>query len=101
MRDRRLPPIPSYDQPTQRYEPPTTELPTYEEQNVDSDSVHAEEPKNHPIAYLALLLSIVALLLSIYAATKDNGPTVRQVQNGDRDCVTVSQDSGPDALYCR
>ena len=63
--------------------------------------VHVEEPRRHPLTYAALALSVLALLLSIAALTRgnDNGPT--RVRVGNNDCVSVAQDSGPAALYCR
>lgn len=66
-----------------------------------STPIKAEEPRRHPIAYLALGLSIVALLwLTIWSATS-GGATYQKVRVGTQDCVSVPQDTGPAALYCR
>ena len=63
--------------------------------------VHVEEPRRHPLTYAALVLSVLALLLSIAALAKGNGDDVTRVRVGNNDCVSVAQDSGPAALYCR
>jgi hypothetical protein len=65
--------------------------------------VHAEALKRHPVAYLALALSMVALLwLAIWSSMsgQDNGGFQR-VRVGNQDCVSVPQASGPAGLYCR
>jgi hypothetical protein len=90
-------PTPGYEPPTRQY--PTTGSTLREPQH--EEKVKPENPRHHPLAYLATLLSIIALILSILALSQDHGPTTRQVQNGEHQCVTVSQDHGPDALYCR
>ncbi len=65
--------------------------------------VHAESAQRHPVAYLALALSIVALLwLAIWSsmsANDDGG--FQRVRVGTQDCVSVPQNSGPAGLYCR
>lgn len=93
------------------YDPPTR--PVYTEQPVgvplrseQDDKPRPEDPKRHPLTYLALALSVLALVLSIIAlSTKhDNGGDTRSVRDGNRDCVTVPADgdhNGPDGLYCR
>jgi hypothetical protein len=63
--------------------------------------VHVEEPRRHPLTYAALVLSLLALLLSIAALTRDTGHDVNRVRVGNNDCVSVAQDTGPAALYCR
>ena len=62
--------------------------------------LQVEEPRRHPLAYAALGLSLLALLLSIVALSRGGDP-VNRVRVGNNDCVSVSQDSGPAALYCR
>ena len=62
--------------------------------------VHVEEPRRHPLTYAALALSLLALVLSI-AALAAGGDDVSRVRVGNNDCVSVAQDSGPNALYCR
>ncbi|MDX6199017.1 MAG: hypothetical protein QOJ79_2168 [Actinomycetota bacterium] len=63
--------------------------------------VHVEEPRRHPLTYAALALSVLALLLSIAALAKGGNDPVHRVRVGNDDCVSVAQDAGPDALYCR
>jgi hypothetical protein len=63
--------------------------------------VHVEEPRRHPLTYAALALSVLALLLAITALAQGNGNDVNRVRVGNNDCVSVTQDSGPAALYCR
>jgi hypothetical protein len=64
-------------------------------------SVQPEKPRQHPIAYAALALSVIALLwLAVLSASSgDNG--YQKVRVGTQDCVSVPQDAGPAALYCR
>ena len=63
-------------------------------------SVRVEEPRRHPLTYAALALSLLALVLSI-AALAGGGDDVNRVRVGNNDCVSVAQDTGPSALYCR
>ena len=63
--------------------------------------VHIEEPRRHPLTYAALALSVLALLLAIAALAQGGGDPVHRVRVGNNDCVSVAQDSGPAALYCR
>lgn len=63
-------------------------------------SVRVEEPRRHPLTYAALALSLLALILSI-AALAGGGNDVSRVRVGNNDCVSVAQDTGPNALYCR
>jgi hypothetical protein len=60
-----------------------------------------EEPRRHPVAYLALALSAVALLWLAVDAAAGSGDGYQKVRVGTQDCVSVPQDSGPAALYCR
>lgn len=62
--------------------------------------VRVEEPRRHPLTYAALALSLLALILSIAALAQGDDP-VDRVRVGNNDCVSVAQDSGPSALYCR
>ena len=62
--------------------------------------VQVEEPRRHPLTYAALALSLLALILSI-AALAGNGDDIHRVRVGNNDCVSVPQDNGPAALYCR
>jgi hypothetical protein len=64
-------------------------------------SVQVEEPRRHPLTYAALGLSLLALLLSIVALSRTGGDNVNRVRVGNNDCVSVTQDTGPAALYCR
>ncbi|MCU1375798.1 MAG: hypothetical protein JWO68_3084 [Actinomycetia bacterium] len=62
--------------------------------------VQVERPRSHPLTYLALALGSLALILSLAALTRGNGPDYRQVKIGANDCVIGAQD-GQDVLYCR
>jgi hypothetical protein len=62
--------------------------------------VRVEEPRRHPLTYAALVLSVLALLLAMSALAKGDNP-VHRVRVGNNDCVSVAQDTGPAALYCR
>src|SRR4051794_34049817 len=62
--------------------------------------VQVEEPRRHPLTYAALALSLLALILSIAALARGGGDPVNRLRVGNNDCVTVAQDTGPDALYC-
>jgi hypothetical protein len=76
----------------------------YETSSADGPSigsVKVEEPRRHPLTYAALALSLLALILSIAALTRDTGGDVNRVRVGNNDCVSVTQDTGPAALYCR
>jgi hypothetical protein len=64
-------------------------------------SVRVEEPRRHPLTYAALALSVLALILSIAALAGGGDDGVNRVRVGNNDCVSVAQDTGPDALYCR
>lgn len=80
------------------YEPTSAESSTARSPIGD---VRVEEPRRHPLTYAALALSLLALLLSIAALAKGGGNDVNRVRVGNNDCVSVAQDAGPDALYCR
>jgi len=62
-------------------------------------TVTPEEPRRHPVAYAALLLSVIALLW--LALTSGSSDGYQKVRVGSQDCVSVPQDNGPAALYCR
>jgi len=62
--------------------------------------IKPEQPKRHPVAYAALALSIISLLwLAVLSASSSSD--VQKVRVGNQDCVSVPQDHGPAALYCR
>jgi hypothetical protein len=63
--------------------------------------VQVEEPRRHPLTYAALALSLLALILSIAALARGGDNGVNRVRVGNNDCVSVAQDTGPAALYCR
>jgi hypothetical protein len=73
--------------------------PTAADTDAHTEKVRVEEPRRHPLTYAALALSLLALLLSVIALTRGGG--VHKVRVGNNDCVSVAQDTGPDALYCR
>ena len=82
------------------YEPTSAEMPA-SHTGPSIGSVQVEEPRRHPLTYAALALSLLALLLSIVALARHAGSDVNRVRVGTSDCVSVAQDSGPAALYCR
>lgn len=53
----------------------------------------------HPIAYAALAIAALALLLS-WLNMGDGAERFRQVKIGDQDCV-IGQQADADVLYCR
>jgi hypothetical protein len=63
------------------------------------DNVTPERPRTHPIAYAALALATLALLLSLFGL-RDNDDGFHQVRVGNADCV-IGQQDGTDVLYCR
>lgn len=64
------------------------------------DDIHPERPRTHPVAYAALALSALALLLSVLAMSRGGDDGYRQVKIGNNDCV-IGQQAGADVLYCR
>jgi hypothetical protein len=60
-----------------------------------------EKPRRHPIAYAALGLSILSLLWLAVLTSNQGDDGFQKVRVGSQDCVSVPQDSGPAALYCR
>lgn len=97
-------------EPTSTYSTPPLAPTAGRPERIDLDSsrvtspaaqVKPEEPRRHPVAYVALVLSIIALLwLTIWSATS-GGDSYQKVRVGTQDCVSVPQDNGPAALYCR
>jgi hypothetical protein len=75
--------------------------PTGADDGIGPEKVRIEEPRRHPLTYAALALSVLALMLAIIALSKAGGDGVHRVRVGNNDCVSVAQDTGPDALYCR
>lgn len=65
-----------------------------------ASDVKPEKPTRHPIAYTALALSIISLLW-LAVLSSSSGSDVQKVRVGNQDCVSVPQDNGPAALYCR
>ncbi len=64
------------------------------------DSVTPERPRSHPIAYAALALATLALLLSLLGLRNGDDDGFRQVKVGNTDCV-IGQQGDADVLYCR
>jgi hypothetical protein len=65
------------------------------------EDVTPERPKTHPVAYAALGLAALALLLSLFGLRSNDDGGFRQVKVGNADCVIGPQDNGPDVLFCR
>jgi hypothetical protein len=63
--------------------------------------VTPEAPRRHPVAYAALALSVIALLWLAILSSTSGGDHYQKVRVGTQDCVSVPQDNGPAALYCR
>src|SRR5690349_6696418 len=63
------------------------------------ENVKAEQPGTHPIAYAALAIAALALLLSLLNMDR-GGNDFRQVRIGNQDCV-IGQQGDADVLYCR
>ena len=64
-------------------------------------NVTPEKPRRHPIAYAALALGIISLIWLAILTSKVGDEGYQKVRVGTQDCVSVPQDSGPAALYCR
>ncbi len=64
------------------------------------DAVRPEDPKRNPITYLALAIALLALLLSLVALTRDNGP--QQIDVGGKRCIVDRIEGNPaDTLFCQ
>ena len=76
---------------------PTVEIP---KEPVDRNIITAEEPRTHPLTYAAIIISILALLLSFVAIVDDPNPA--QVQVGEKVCL-VQNIEGEDLarLFCQ
>ena len=99
-------PTSTYSQPLFTPAAPEThrmdlEAPRDTSQSSAHTEIKPEQPRRHPVAYLALVLSLISLLwLTIWSATS-GGDSYQKVRVGSQDCVSVPQDTGPAALYCR
>jgi hypothetical protein len=63
------------------------------------ERVQPEALRQHPVAYAALALSLIALLWLV--VTSGSHDSYQRVRVGTQDCLSVPQDSGPAVLYCR
>ena len=63
--------------------------------------VSPEKPRQHPIAYIALALGVLSLIWLAVLTSKVGDDGYQKVRVGTQDCVSVPQDNGPAALYCR
>lgn len=62
--------------------------------------VRPEDPKRNPVTYIALAIATLALLLSIAALTRDNGP--HQIDVGGKRCIVDRIDGNDaDTLFCQ
>lgn len=64
------------------------------------EDITPEKPKSHPVAYAALALATLALLLPLLGRGGDGDGGYRQVRIGENDCV-IGQQGDADVLYCR
>ena len=65
------------------------------------DDIAIETPRTHPVAYAALALGTLALLLSLGGLFRGHGDGgFRQVKIGSNDCV-IGHQADADVLYCR
>jgi hypothetical protein len=65
------------------------------------DDLTLETPRTHPVAYAALALGTLALLLSLAGLFRGDGDGgFRQVKIGTNDCV-IGHQAAADVLYCR
>ncbi|MDP1794200.1 MAG: hypothetical protein Q8K63_08690 [Acidimicrobiales bacterium] len=67
------------------------------------DDITPEKPKSHPIAYAALAIATLALLLSLLGLRGGGDGDYREVKVGNADCVIGPQQAadGTDVLFCR
>lgn len=105
----------TYGSPTPGVQPPptpatavTTTIPPVDPEPAPSTShsplheLRVEKPRTHPLTYAALAISLLALLLSIAALTRDTNNGYRQVRVGSEHCVIGNDDGADaDALFCR
>lgn len=62
--------------------------------------VRPEDPKRNPITYVALGIALLALLLSLLALTRDNGPN--QIDVGGKRCIVDRiEGNEADTLFCQ
>ena len=63
------------------------------------DNISAEKPRTHPVAYGAMALAALALILSVFALSRDTGDDYKEVRvNGQACVIHMSGDS--DVLFC-
>jgi hypothetical protein len=96
--------------PTTEFAPPAAAAPTAApgapvavrgpSSSSDLHDIRPEDPKRNPITYLALGIALLALLLSLFALTRDTGP--KQVEVGGRRCIVDRIDGNKtDTLFCQ
>ena len=62
--------------------------------------VRPEDPKRNPVTYVALGIALLALLLSLLALTRDNGPN--QIDVGGKRCIVDRiEGNEADTLFCQ
>jgi hypothetical protein len=64
------------------------------------EHVTVERPGTHPIAYAALAIAALALLLSLLSMGNGGSDKFREVRIGNQDCV-IGRQGDADVLYCR
>ena len=91
-------------QPTQQFATPPEVHPPVEVRGATGASplhdVRPEDPKRNPITYVALGIAVLALLLSLLALTRDNGPN--QIDVGGKRCIVDRiEGNEADTLFCQ
>jgi hypothetical protein len=89
--------VPYPDDPTRSYD-----RPEYVNRSGSGDKIKPENPKHHPLAYLALLLSVIALILAGKALhDADSHGNNDLVHVGGKNCIVVHHDNAPAGLFCQ